>query len=52
MSTLLAALEASIALFISGKRKYTDLSLGAGAISSNSPVQSGRNNISELKPNI
>ena len=50
--TLLAALEASIAFVISGKGKDTNLSLGAGAIRSNSPVQSGRNNISELKPNI
>jgi len=32
--TLLAALEASIASFISGKGKDTDLSLGAGAIRS------------------
>ena len=50
--TLLAALKASTASFISGKIKDTDLSLGAGAIRSNSPVQSGRNNISDLKPNI
>ena len=50
--TLIAALEASIASFISVKRKDIDLSLGAGAIRSNSPVQSGRNNLSELKPNI
>ena len=50
--TLLAALEASIASFILGKGKDTNLSLGAGAIRSNSPVQSGRNNMSELKPNI
>ena len=32
--TLLAALEASIASFISGKGKDTDLSLGAGAMRS------------------
>ncbi len=32
MRTLLAALEASMASFISGSEKDTDLSLGAGAL--------------------
>ena len=50
--TLLAALKASTASFISGKIKDTDLSLGAGAIRSNSPVQSRTKTISDLKPNI